>query len=510
MRSNPPELPPGTPAGERRFSLALFVFLVGGLFLVYAYFLFTIDDTFITLRYADHLARGLGPVFNPGERVEGYSNPLWMALLSLFAWFPGGLLLPAKFLSAFFYLATGWILIRKSEALGLSPWPAAAMYLASLSLAVWGVSGMETSLFGFLLLLWALAVTDAQPGFFRVLGLALLLLTARPEAPLPLLIGFALLAWKRQLPFLLVIIFSACAVSLLAARWAYYGDILPNTYYAKHFQTPARWQITVFGYLRRYYLGVGLIPLLGVIAAFWKRKSKRKTPGKDEVGLFFLSLWPALFSMLVGGDWMPLGRFLAPALPVSIWFCVRTFACARTFGCGRIFGTVLWMLALAVHFGINWKAAEEVQSMDFSFPSVARIQSSSNGNPNYRKISAWLDSLPSPPASLAVEELGYFCDYFSGPCLDLHGLTDAHIAHSHQYPNSVIGKSLPLTDPGFANTELGEYVLKWNPEILILDVRNSQEKTDSLLRGHYRLTTAIGNFNLYRRTPRATPRDNRP
>ncbi|HEX4934306.1 MAG TPA: hypothetical protein VFV33_14045, partial [Gemmatimonadaceae bacterium] len=35
------------------------------------------DDAYITFRYADHLARGLGLVFNVGERVEGYSNFLW-------------------------------------------------------------------------------------------------------------------------------------------------------------------------------------------------------------------------------------------------------------------------------------------------------------------------------------------------------------------------------------------------------------------------------------------------
>ena len=35
------------------------------------------DDAFISFRCADHLVRGLGLVFNPGERVEGYTNFLW-------------------------------------------------------------------------------------------------------------------------------------------------------------------------------------------------------------------------------------------------------------------------------------------------------------------------------------------------------------------------------------------------------------------------------------------------
>ena len=41
---------------------------------------FVQDDAFITYRYARNLARGEGLVFNPGERVEGYTNFLWTVM----------------------------------------------------------------------------------------------------------------------------------------------------------------------------------------------------------------------------------------------------------------------------------------------------------------------------------------------------------------------------------------------------------------------------------------------
>ena len=41
---------------------------------------FVQDDAFITYRYARNLARGNGLVFNPGERVEGYTNFLWTVM----------------------------------------------------------------------------------------------------------------------------------------------------------------------------------------------------------------------------------------------------------------------------------------------------------------------------------------------------------------------------------------------------------------------------------------------
>jgi hypothetical protein len=43
---------------------------------------FVLDDTFISLRYASHLAAGQGLVYNVGERVEGYTNFLWTVMLA--------------------------------------------------------------------------------------------------------------------------------------------------------------------------------------------------------------------------------------------------------------------------------------------------------------------------------------------------------------------------------------------------------------------------------------------
>ena len=41
------------------------------------------DDAMISMRYARNLAEGHGLVWNPGERVEGYSNPLWTLWMAL-------------------------------------------------------------------------------------------------------------------------------------------------------------------------------------------------------------------------------------------------------------------------------------------------------------------------------------------------------------------------------------------------------------------------------------------
>jgi hypothetical protein len=44
------------------------------------------DDQMVAMRYGRNLAEGFGPVWNPGERVEGYTGPAWMAVMALVHW----------------------------------------------------------------------------------------------------------------------------------------------------------------------------------------------------------------------------------------------------------------------------------------------------------------------------------------------------------------------------------------------------------------------------------------
>ena len=43
---------------------------------------FTIDDAYISFRYARNLIEGHGLVYNPGERVEGYTNLVWTLFIA--------------------------------------------------------------------------------------------------------------------------------------------------------------------------------------------------------------------------------------------------------------------------------------------------------------------------------------------------------------------------------------------------------------------------------------------
>ena len=59
------------------------------------------DDAMISMRYAWNLAHGNGLVWNPGERVEGFTNPLWVGFMALFHLFP----IPAEKISVYIQVA---------------------------------------------------------------------------------------------------------------------------------------------------------------------------------------------------------------------------------------------------------------------------------------------------------------------------------------------------------------------------------------------------------------------
>ncbi|HET9915037.1 MAG TPA: hypothetical protein VFQ13_24315, partial [Anaerolineales bacterium] len=59
------------------------------------------DDAMISMRYAYNLAHGLGLVWNAGEYVEGFTNPLWVGYMALFHLFP----IPASQISFYIQLS---------------------------------------------------------------------------------------------------------------------------------------------------------------------------------------------------------------------------------------------------------------------------------------------------------------------------------------------------------------------------------------------------------------------
>jgi arabinofuranosyltransferase len=317
---------------------------------------FLTDDAYISFRYARNFAEGFGLVFNPGyERVEGYSNFLWVMLLAGL----NRLGIPSEFAANPLSIAMtiGLWAVVVWFARRLAPpgreWlvlvPAFGLALTR-SVAVWSTSGLETRCFellvvsGVLRLVVELESLDAGRERKPVASVLLALATlTRPDGLLiagcayliaagwlmrsgwPVLFRFA----RRQWPFL------ALVVLHLGFRRLYYDDWLPNTYYAK--VGGHHWWSSGFRYLAAFVLEYGLILWVPLMILAFRPRTGERVPlfAWMAVGVV---LPHTLYILAIGGDhfefrpfdvYFPLG-FLLLELGIARWleFRVRPYVMA--------------------------------------------------------------------------------------------------------------------------------------------------------------------------------------
>ena len=173
----------------------------------------TVDDAYISFRYARHFAEGSGLVYNVGERIEGYTNFLWTVLLGLAIRLGLDPVVTAKVLGAGCGVATLAAVYAISQHLRpLTIVPCLATWLLASTMVFTGhaVFGLETTLFTALVTVgtWRLLVEEAETpprqDWRRWVPWSGLLFAAagltRPEAPMYLGLGMLFLAGKPLWP----------------------------------------------------------------------------------------------------------------------------------------------------------------------------------------------------------------------------------------------------------------------------------------------------------------------
>jgi hypothetical protein len=318
---------------ERRIALSVGVAACAVGICLAALLAWTADDAFISYRYAHNLVRGLGLVFNPGERVEGYTNPLWTLWIALgirlgldaesFSIWCGILCYGALLgLLVFFHFD-----LRRRVELGRFALPSAAVVTAlHAHMNQYATSGLETCAFtlavfaAYIVLARGLGGSPARPVLAGLLCAIAALL--RPDGVVFVPIGVVALlasgaggvraAGKLLLAFLLPF----GAATLL--RVGYYGDVFPNTYYAKSaYRTWHGQGLVYLGlYAKKYWpllLGAAIAPVA------WLELRKLPPAARSAVGAH-LALASAFvvaygyYVVRVGGDFM-YARLLVPITP---------------------------------------------------------------------------------------------------------------------------------------------------------------------------------------------------
>lgn len=305
---------------------------------------YTPDDSFISFRYAENLAAGQGLRFNAADApLEAYSNFLWVVALAAAA--ADGLDLPATatllggILGSLSLVVLWWLLRRRGHT-GIHLSIPLALLSLSGPFVLYAVSGMETALFGLLLLAMLLSADYliAAPRIGRGVLLAVvgtLLMLVRPEGiiGLPVLLAcLVALSWndaadtrKAMLQAVVVaaVLFGVVALVYHIGRAAYFDSLLPTPFLSKGglgetligaWQTNLRQffvrQTHYYTPMAYYYLAIGLPALVGAILSF--RHLRRSN---IEVAALILAVaYAAVYINFV--DWMPGMRYYAPLVGV--------------------------------------------------------------------------------------------------------------------------------------------------------------------------------------------------
>ena len=284
---------------------------------------FFIDDAFITFRVVQQWTHGNGLVYNIGERVEAYSNFLWLVLLAPLDLLGLNLILASKAVGGLLGVLTILVTYRFAQRLPL-PELSPLLLAVSAPFVAWMMGGLETILFTLLLVLSGYRfVREEETGRGWLSGLLFgLLALTRPEGLLFAAVAGGFRLWQlyqaRTRPagqdWLRLIAGTAIIVPYYLWRYAYYGYFLPNTVYAKSMGLHPRPLLEGVLYLYQNLEAIGGFFFLALPLVLLLAQAKR--PFFVNYMLLNLAAY-AFFALVGGGDWMPLQRFLVHILPFT-------------------------------------------------------------------------------------------------------------------------------------------------------------------------------------------------
>ncbi len=230
-----------------------------------------VDDAFILYRYAENLAEHGELNWNPGEDpVEGYTGIAFVTLISGAVKLGISPIAASHAIGIFFYFLGGLLILLILRGFNIASATTLILYFTShfMFSHVW--SGLETTMFVTSILFAVYAYTLHRDYLF-VFSLLLLSFT-RPEG---VLLSALLLAFYRPISRITFIAYLAPCIVYFLWRWIYYGQLLPNTFYAKASSAwPTRGNIASLEELSRNY--VKLPAFLGLIFIGLDHARKRK------------------------------------------------------------------------------------------------------------------------------------------------------------------------------------------------------------------------------------------
>jgi arabinofuranosyltransferase len=452
------------------------------------------DDAMISMRYAWNLSHGFGLVWNPGEYVEGYTNPLMTLLMSLptLVFDKVDAVLAVQIQGIVFMLLNAYLVLSIAEHLASGQERyrrhfLALAFLCALSyypLLYWSLMGMEIGLLAVLLSLSALCALryarDCRPtqGVLLSVSLGLAFLT-RPDTlvlavPIFVYAFFAARKSERSPSLYTLLAMVGLYASFVAGqelfRWYYYGEWLPNTYTLKVSNIPLSSRIEngikfVTPFLKEVS---ALLIVVGAGLVFAFRRDK----------LFLVSIFVALvcYQVWAGGDVSINWRLLSPAVPImlvlgvhGIFLALQHHVSAASVGRGYLLhtptslrwhvpGFVACLLVLVMLLSVNLRFLPEIAMLrDFTDVRV---------NEERVNIALAIERFTKPDAKVGVFDAGAIPYYTGRPAIDFLGKADRRIAQLAPDPSGFPKMEFfgsKINNPGHNKYDLGYSIIELRP-----------------------------------------------
>jgi len=428
--------------------VALLVFFSGATL----YWFYTVEDAYISFRYCDNMLQGKGLLFNQEQPVEGYTNFLWIMLISiprLLMPFPLAAKVPGLILGAILLLLISRS-VDKTDPRASST--AALIVAACPGIQMWSVAGLETILFTVCLAAGFLASRKETTSNRLLTGLCFGFATlTRPEGVLFFsLFILAMLILKPGKPVLLleyIIGFSVIVIPHQCFRLIYYNAWVPNTFWVKS----KRFQGSGMDYFIRYAAMTGVFTAPLAIAGLFTTSVRRKI-----LPLVLMSAGYLVYVFAVGGDWMPYGRFLIPVIPLLAMAAgISVFAWKDKF---RVIGILL--LAMTVVVSTVSARYDLFRFRPTRYHDILTWETEHMND--WKKVGLWFKENMKQDRVLCTGLAGIIPYYSQLPVLDRGGLNDREIAQ-------VIYSA---SDHEEEKLKVGRIILNRKPDIIMIEDRS--------------------------------------
>ncbi len=441
------------------------------------------DDSYITLVYVRNWLEGFGLVWSRGDvPVEGYSNFLFLAVIAGLGWLGVDLVLASRLVNFIGYIGLVWCLVwftraiyhkyyastEKHYAYQVNSALCVGLVASSVPILTWCMGGLEAVFFAFLLtyavcrILWWLE-SGAEHKYAFVTGVIFALAAmTRLEALMVwgitgIVLGLFWLSGRMatHLNFAKLVLlgagFLALFVPYVAWKYSYYGDVLPNTYYAKAFAVSPE-LLTHFGWFYAFqFLYVPPLLVVCFIGLFLYLYTKTIPPRSL---LYLISLLALFFWHIIasGGDHMPYLRFFVPVIPLlalALYYMCNALIEKRERAFRDVSGA---LIVLCI----------------FQFGYVSFDGQLSRGALSGKAVAPYVNANWPEGSTIAVNPAGalpYYAPNYH--YIDMLGLNDKHIAQREIYLDDAdMMRKIRHRPIGHLKGD-GEYVFSRKPDYII-------------------------------------------